>query len=118
MTLSLEPLDSKALPLIVTVPPRSTVSSLLALQNAQVPIVSKPSGRVSEVSEERRKASSPIERRDAGRVTVTRPDSVNARFAISVVPSITVYVPPEFFAVGYRIRREWSLEYRTPSTLS
>ena len=90
LTPFLAPTPSKALPLIVTVPPRSMVSRLAARQKAHVPTVSKPSGRVSAVRAERRKASSPMVRNEVGRVTVTIPASAKALLAISVVPSGTV----------------------------
>ena len=115
---ALELVLSKALPPREIAPPRSMVSSLAAEQKAQVPTVSNFSGRVTDVSAERRNASSPIARSEAGRVTPVRPAFWNALFAIAWTPSITVYVPPVFLAAGYRIRRVRSLEYRTPSTPS
>ena len=118
LTPSLALVDSKALPPREIVPPRSMVASLSAEQKAQVPTVSNFSGRVTAVSAERRKASSLISRRLSGRVTEVMPAFWKALGAIVATPSRTVYVPPGFLAAGYRIRREWSLEYRTPSTLS
>ena len=118
LTPSLALVDSKALPPREIVPPRSMRASLSAEQKAQVPTVSNFSGRVTEVSAERRNASSLIVRRLSGRVTDVMPAFWNALGAIVATPSRTVYVPPVFLAAGYRIRREWSLEYRTPSTLS
>ncbi len=74
---------SKALPPTAIVPPRSMLSSLSAEQKAHTPRVSNFSGRATAVSAERRKPSSPMERRESGSVTLVMDAFWKARYAIA-----------------------------------
>jgi len=68
----------KALSDTVVVPPKSTRVRLEAFENAQEPIVSSESGRVTDVSRELSNAYSPIVRAEEGSVTVAMVAPANA----------------------------------------
>ena len=68
----------KALSDTVVVPPKSTRVRFEAFENAQEPIVSSESGRVTDVSRELSNAYSPIVRSEEGSVTVAMVAPANA----------------------------------------